>query len=150
MAATLKVDTIKNASSAVDNITLDASGNVNIGTSAVAVRLYVSGNSAQSISALGSLSGTITLDLSTANDFSVTLVGNSTLANPSNVTAGQSGIIFVSQDATGSRTLAYGTYWDWPNQSAPSLTTTASAVDVIVWTARTTTSIVAQIVPNIG
>ena len=56
----------------------------------------------------------------------------------------------VSQDATGNRTLAYGTYWKFPNGSAPALTTTASATDALVYTVRSTTSITVQIVSNIG
>ena len=93
---------------------------------------------------------TITPDFGTANNFSVTLAGNRTLANPTNLVAGQSGIIYVSQDATGSRTLAYGTYWKFPSGAAPSLTTTASATDALVYTVRSTTSITVQIVSNIG
>ena len=124
-------------------------GSVGVGTTNAPSKFYVSGNAAQNISALTD-GATITPDFSVANNFSVTLGGNRTLANPTNITAGQSGVIFVTQDGTGSRTLAYGTYWDFPNQSAPSLTTTANAVDVLVWTARTTTSIVVQILPNIG
>lgn len=144
MAATLKVDTIQNASSALANLTLNTDGTVS--TRGVTV----TGPSSNSIYALGNQSGTITMDFNNSTNQSMTLVGNSTLANPSNIVAGMSGTLFISQDGTGSRTLAYGTYWDWPNSGVPSLTTTASAVDVIVWTARSTTSIVAQIIPNIG
>lgn len=84
---------------------------------------------------------TITPDFSAANNFSVTLGGNRTLANPTNIVAGQSGVIFISQDGTGSRTLSYGSYWDFPGGTAPTLTTTASAVDLIAYVCRTTTSI---------
>lgn len=84
---------------------------------------------------------TITPDFSASNNFSVTLGGNRTLANPSNIVAGQSGVIFISQDGTGSRTLSYGSYWDFPGGTAPTLTTTASAVDLIAYVVRTTTSI---------
>ena len=87
---------------------------------------------------------TITADFALANNFSVTLGGNRTLANPSNLTAGQSGAIFISQDGTGSRTLAFGSYWDFSGGTAPTLTTTASAVDQQVYTVRSTTSIHAQ------
>ena len=44
--------------------------------------------------------------------------------NPTNIVAGQSGSIFVTQDGTGSRTLAYGGYWDFVAGTAPVLTTT--------------------------
>ena len=91
---------------------------------------------------------TITADFAVANNFSVTLGGNRTLANPSNVTAGQSGCIFLSQDATGSRTLAYGANWDFAGGTAPTLSTAANAVDLLVYTVRTTTSIQAQLIAN--
>jgi hypothetical protein len=91
---------------------------------------------------------TITPDFALANNYSVTLGGNRTLANPTNITAGQSGAIFISQDGTGSRTLAFGTYWDFPAGTAPTLTTTANAVDLLVYTVRTTTSIQAQLIAN--
>lgn len=91
---------------------------------------------------------TITPDFAVANNFSVTLGGNRTLANPTNLTAGQSGSIFITQDGTGSRTLAYGSYWDFAGGTAPTLTTTASAVDRIDYVVRTTTSIHAVFTAN--
>jgi hypothetical protein len=84
---------------------------------------------------------TITPDFALANNFTVTLGGNRTLANPSNLTAGQSGSIFIVQDGTGSRTLAYGTQYDFIGGTAPTLTTTASAIDRIDYVVRTTGSI---------
>ena len=84
---------------------------------------------------------TITPDFADSNNFSVTLAGNRTLANPSYLTAGQSGSIFVTQDGTGSRTLAYGSYWDFVGGTAPTLTTTASKIDRIDYVVRTTGSI---------
>lgn len=93
---------------------------------------------------------TIAVDMSLGNNFSVTLGGNRTLGNPTNLTAGQSGIIYVTQDATGSRTLAYSSYWKFPGGTAPTLTTTANAVDALVYTVRTSTSITVQSVLNIG
>lgn len=84
---------------------------------------------------------TITPDLADSNNFSVTLGGNRTLANPSNIVAGQSGSIFISQDATGSRTLAYGSYYDFAGGTAPTLSTAANAVDRIDYIVRSSTSI---------
>lgn len=84
---------------------------------------------------------TITPDFAASNNFSVTLGGNRTLANPTNLTAGQSGSIFITQDGTGSRTLAYGTYWDFIGGTAPTLSTTAGAVDRLDYLVRTTGSI---------
>lgn len=76
---------------------------------------------------------TITADFALANNFSLTIGGARTLANPTNQTAGQSGAIVITQDGTGSRTLAYGSNWKFAGGTAPTLTTTASAVDVLVY-----------------
>tara|TARA_B110000259_G_scaffold25691_2_gene26474 strand:- start:10759 stop:11487 length:729 start_codon:yes stop_codon:yes gene_type:complete len=84
---------------------------------------------------------TITPDFALANNFSVTLAGNRTLANPTNIAVGQSGSIFITQDGTGSRTLAYGSFWDFTTGAAPALTTTAAGVDRIDYIVRTTGSI---------
>lgn len=83
----------------------------------------------------------INVDLSQSNFFSITLAGNRTLANPTNITPGQSGCIFISQDATGSRTLSFGSFWDFSNGIAPTASTPANSVDRLDYIVRTTTSI---------
>jgi hypothetical protein len=93
---------------------------------------------------------TITADFALANNFSVTLGGNRTLANPTNLTAGQSGCIWITQDGTGSRTLAYGSQWDFTGGTAPTLTTTASAVDCLVYAVQSSTKITATLVTNLS
>ena len=84
---------------------------------------------------------TVTPDMADSNNFTLTLGGNRTLANPSNLTAGQSGSIFIVQDGTGSRTLAYGNQYDFIGGTAPTLSTAASSVDRIDYVVRTTGSI---------
>ena len=81
---------------------------------------------------------TITPDFGAGLNFKVTLGGNRTLANPSNAKEGQSGIIVVTQDGTGSRTLAYGSNWRFPGGSATGgvLSTAANAVDQIAYIVR--------------
>ena len=83
----------------------------------------------------------VTLDFANAQMFSITLGTNSNLNRPSNLTVGQSGTIFVIQDGTGSRTLSYSSVFDFVGGTAPTLTTTASAVDRIDYVVRTTSSI---------
>ena len=73
---------------------------------------------------------TITPDLATGINFTVTLGGNRILANPANAQPGASGVVIVSQDGTGSRALAYGSAWKFPG-GAPVLSNTAAAIDVI-------------------
>ena len=84
---------------------------------------------------------TVALDFNDANMFMVTLGGNRTLAAPSNATAGQVGSRYVIQDGTGSRTLSYNAAWRFPAGSVPVATTTASAVDLIVYNTRSATTI---------
>ena len=84
---------------------------------------------------------TVTPDFAASNNYTLTLGGNRTIANPTNLTAGQSGSIFLVQDGTGSRTAAWGSYWDFAGGTAPTLTTTASAVDRIDYVVRSSISI---------
>lgn len=84
---------------------------------------------------------TITPDFGANQNFTVTLGGNRTLANPTNIVAGQTGSIFVVQDGTGGRTLSFGSYFKFPAATAPTLTTTASAVDRIDYIVKSTTEI---------
>ena len=83
----------------------------------------------------------IAVDFSDGQNFSVTLGGNRTLANPSNVDAGQTGSIFVVQDATGGRTLSFGSYWKFAGGTAPTLSTGANAVDRIDYIVKSSTEI---------
>ena len=84
---------------------------------------------------------TVTPDFANSNNYTLTLDQNLTIANPTNLTAGQSGSIFLVQDGTGSRTAAWGTYWDFAGGTAPTLTTAASAVDRVDYVVRSSTSI---------
>lgn len=93
---------------------------------------------------------TITADFADSNNFSVTLGGNRTLANPSNLTAGQSGCIWITQDGTGGRTIAFGSQWDFTGGTAPTLTTTANAVDCLVYSVQSSTKITATLITNLS
>ena len=103
------------------------------------------------VNALGNSSGTITLDFSTATNFSLTLNANAsnTLANPSNLSAGQSGVIVVTQDATGSRTLTFGSYWKFASGAAPTLTTSANAVDALAYYVESATRITTRFIGDV-
>ena len=84
---------------------------------------------------------TVTPDLAVSNNFTLTPAQNTTIANPTNITAGQSGSIFIVQDGTGSRTAAWGSYWDFAGGVAPTLTTTAAGCDRVDYVVRSSTSI---------
>ena len=75
----------------------------------------------------------IATDASLSNTFTVTLGGNRTLANPTNLPTAGAVIInwIITQDGTGSRTLAYGSKFKWPGGTAPTLSTAAGARDMV-------------------
>ncbi|KPK13919.1 MAG: hypothetical protein AMJ56_00235 [Anaerolineae bacterium SG8_19] len=73
----------------------------------------------------------ISVDLSTGINFTVTLGGNRTLANPTNTKVGQSGVIIVNQDSTGGRTLSFNSYYKFANGTAPTISTSANSVNVL-------------------
>ena len=139
--STLKVTNVKHETSGLNTLVFD-----NGGPSGGNGRVTTKGTIGE-ISAV-SYASTITLDFRTANNFSTTLTGNVTFANPSNISAGQSGVLIVTQDGTGSRTAAFGSYWDFSDGTAPTLSTGANAVDVIAWFARSSTKISAQFIGN--
>jgi hypothetical protein len=60
--------------------------------------------------------------------------------------AGQSGVIKLTQDATGGRTLAFGSYWDFSAGTAPTLTTAANAVDILAYYVDSSTNITARLI----
>ena len=75
--------------------------------------------------------GSVTLDFSANQNFVLTLTGNVTLANPSTETVGQSGFIVCIQDSTGGRTLSLGTDYETAGGAGITLSSTASATDII-------------------
>lgn len=93
---------------------------------------------------------TIAVDFSDSNNFEITLAGNRTLGNPTNLVAGQSGCIWISQDGIGSRTLAYDSYWDFSGGTAPTLSTTANAVDCLAYSVQSSTKITATLISNLS
>lgn len=102
------------------------------------------------VSGLGLVSGTVTLDFSAANNFSMILGGTTTLNTPSDLKEGQSGVIYIQQDSVGSRTASYATEWDFEGGTPPTLTTAVSGVDVISYATRTSSNVVATILYNLS
>jgi hypothetical protein len=73
----------------------------------------------------------IATNASLGNVFLVTLGGNRTLANPTNLISGFTYIWNINQDGTGNRTLAYGSTFKFPGGIAPVLSTGANAKDTL-------------------
>jgi hypothetical protein len=78
--------------------------------------------------------GTTAVDLSAGLNFTVTTAtGNSTLGAPSNAKTGQSGFIYITQDGSTPRTLAYNAAWVFAGGTDPALTAVAGAKDVLFY-----------------
>ena len=92
----------------------------------------------------------IALDLNSGINFGVTLAGNRTLDNPTNAKVGQTGFIKVTQDATGSRTLAFDTNYKFKGGTAPTLTTDANAVDLLFYQVISSTFILVVLVGDVS
>ena len=112
-------DEVSLTTGGTQRLSVDASGHLNH-----------NGSASADISALTSAT-TITMDFDTAQNFSVTLSHNTTFANPTNINVGQSGSIIITQ-SSGSNTASFGSYFKFAGGgTAPTLSTTASAVDRI-------------------
>lgn len=92
---------------------------------------------------------TTTFDFSTFINTAVTMTANTTTQTLSNVVAGKSFQIRFIQDATGSRTTVWNSILKFTGGLAPTLTTAANAVDVLVGTCVTATYCVASLISNV-
>jgi hypothetical protein len=72
-------------------------------------------------------------DLSTNQVCQLTLTNNTTFDAPTNIQDGGFYSITLIQDGTGSRTAAWDAVFKWAGGTAPTLTTTASAKDILVF-----------------
>ena len=78
-------------------------------------------------------SGTCILNFGAGNNFEVVLTNTSLFGVPVNASGGQTGTIIIRQDSVGSRLLTYSGAWSFPSNTAPTLTTTASGVDLLAF-----------------
>ena len=80
------------------------------------------------------------VDCALSNVFTVTMSGNVTTAPTfSNLKNGQTINWFITQDATGTRTMTWPASFKWPGGSAGVLSTGANDVDLLVATYMSST-----------
>lgn len=98
------------------NATLDVVGTVSVAKADILNQTLSDGATINWNTALGQVA-------------TITLGGNRTMANPSNLKVGTL-ILHVKQDGTGNRTLSWGSAFKWPGGVAPTLSTGANDHDV--------------------
>jgi hypothetical protein len=92
----------------------------------------------------------ISLDLSSGNNYQITLTGSTVLQNPTNIVSGQAGIVTLIQ-GTASNTVAFATGWQYPggSGSTPTVTATSGAVDLLVYYTKDDSSVAFRLVQDI-
>ena len=111
--------------------------NTKIATTATGVsvtgNVIYSGGSLTAEAALGD-GATVNWDVTANPVAKVTLGGNRTLALPDNpLGSGQYASLLIIQDGTGSRTLTWNAAYEFKDDTAPTLTTTASKGDLFTF-----------------
>ena len=127
---------------------INCSGNIGLDLSTFSGRATLKKSSNGEVTALTS-STSITPDMDDANNFSLTLDHDTTLNDPSNMTAGQSGCIVITQGSTGGTCSIYGTKWHFEGGSTPTLSTLAGEVDTLAYFVASTSSIQAVLLKDI-
>lgn len=86
----------------------------------------------ESVAALGTVTGTATIIITAGTVVTATLTASTpcTFAMPTSPTAGNSFILRLTQAATGMTTATF-TGVKWPGGTVPTITATASAVDIL-------------------
>lgn len=135
-------NTLGFATNTTQRVTISSGGLVTINAPDSSTQaLTVTGGAATPNTAVSFSATTMTVDCTRGNVFATTFTANvtsaPTLSNPQD---GQTINWFITQDATGSRTMTWPASFKWPGGSAIALSTAANAVDLLVATYRSGTS----------
>ena len=91
----------------------------------------------------------VAVNMGVSSQFELTTTQNFTLSNPTGQISGQRGFIVITQDATGSRILTLDSNYKTAGGTGITLTTTASAVDIIRYEVISPTLILVELVADI-
>ena len=130
-------------------IAIAATSNVGIGVTSANAKVYIRGSVTTETTAMTD-AATMYPEFTSNNNFSVTLGGSRTIANPNTPVPGQTGLFYLQQDGTGSRVVSWGSSYRFSGNIAPTLSTSANTVDVIAYAVKNTTSIICQTLLNVG
>ena len=91
-------------------------------------------------------------DFGAGIDFIWTLTGTGcTLATPTNIKAGQKGIIYIVQNASGNCTITtWASHYKFSGGLKPTLSTAANAVDVLSYAVKSTSEVECFFTPSMS
>lgn len=92
----------------------------------------------------------IAVNMSAGFNFNVTLAGNRTLGNPTNTKVGQTGVIQVTQDATGGRTLAFQSSYKFGGATPPIISTAPNSISILSYIVLAPTFIAVSALTGVG
>jgi hypothetical protein len=128
------------ASGGTGATTSTGSGSVVLATNPTIARTTVTGNAQTTPVAVTFSATAMTVDCTLSNVFSTTFTANvttaPTISNPQN---GQTINWFITQDATGNRTMTWPSSFRWPTGATRTLSTAANSVDLLVATYMSST-----------
>jgi hypothetical protein len=151
------LDGVTSTTAILDGVTATATeinlldGKTAVGDASLGTAQTFTKTQSGSVTTQTTTTGTLTLNLNTStNNHSINkLTGAFTLANPSAMTAGTSGFIKFTQAAS-PITPSWGTYWHFPGgSSSANLTQTEDAVDLLVYTVVSASSIICDLVKDV-
>lgn len=133
LAALANAAALRDAAGLGNTATFDeaSAANLQAGTADKVVTTDVAWSAASPVTI--TYSSSLALNFNSFINGKITLTGNITFANPSNVKPGQSGIVEVIQDGTGSRIATWGSNYVFAGGTDLVLSTTASARDLIAY-----------------
>lgn len=101
------------------------------------------------VSALGAVSGTVTLNFASANHFSMDFPAGGTvvLGDPSNLVPGQSGCIVITQNATTAASISYGSVWRFQG-GAQNVSLSTGSVNLLTYFVESATRVTADMRTN--
>lgn len=94
-------------------------------------------------------SPSVALNLNSGSNFTITLTGDITLANPTNAKHGQSGVIALIQDATGNRTVSFGSYFKFANGEPPIIDGDPGRINMVLYTVYSGSFIVTSVLAGV-
>lgn len=134
--STLKSINVIHPSSAVNNITNDASGNVAVGAALTIAGNLTPVSYTETVVAIGTVTTTSTLSIAAGTVLTATLTASTACVfTMPTATAGKSFILLLKQAATTGNGTATFTSVKWNSSGAPTITATAGKMDILTFVA---------------